>query len=316
VPKSSKSSQRKKTKPKKHAVVAGDTAKEISKSAAIEETPEVEVEKVAYLSADHQAALSAHYERFFGTGLDIIYHEIRSEKVHLDVYIYPPTPDRPFITAATVGMSALPLPQLDSDEADGHGHDEAAEEDRRKTSEHKHDKADRAELIMYLDPNWDFGLNYGFIPLLILKFVARYPHITNTTFGWGLSFSIPEDFVIEGSLLTDVYAESPLLENLDGEIGDFFHLDLPGSTACHIYWLVPITMAECYVKRTDGAAVIRKLLIDSDYFTLDKDRPCFVSEENRAQRRARARAQRLRSKRMPIKSVYSLECIDHPHHHE
>lgn len=316
MPKSSKSAQRKKTKPKKRPGVAGGTAKDASKSAAVDEASEVEAEKVAYLSADHHAALSAHYERYFGTGFDVIYHEIRSEKVHLDVYIYPPTPDRPFITAATVGMSALPLSQLDSDEPDGPGRDEVAEGDRDKTEEHKHDQADRAELIMYLDPNWDFGSNYGFVPLLMLKFIARYPHVTNTAFGWGLSFSIPEDFIIEGSLLTEVYAESPLLENLEGELGDFFHLDLPNSSACHIYWLMPITMAECYVKRTDGVAVIRKLLIDNDCFALDIDRPCLVSEENRAQRRVRARAQRLRAKRMPSKSVYSLECIAHPHHHE
>lgn len=318
MPKSSKSAQRKKTKPKKRTGAAGDAAKAVSKSAVANEAPEIVADKVAYLSAEHQAALSAHYERYFGTGLDVTYHEIRSEKVHLDVYIYPPTPNRPFITAATVGMSALPLCQIESDAPDENGHDQGAKGDGHKSCEHEHEheKADRAELIMYLDPNWDFGSNYGYVPLLLLKFIARYPHVTNTTFGWGLSISIPEEFIIDGSLLTEVYAETPLFENLEGELSDFFHLDLPGSSGCHIYWIVPITMAECYVKRTDGVKVIRKLLIDNDYFAVDIDRPCLVSEENRAQRRARARAQRLRAKRMPSKSVYSLECMAHPHHHE
>lgn len=304
MPKSSKSAKRKSSKSAKRIGIADGAAKEVRKSPAVDEASEID--DMVFLSAGHEAALSEHYERYFGTSLEMIYHEIKSEKIHLDVYIYPPTPDRPFITAATVGMSALPLRQPDSDESDEH--DEA--------DEHKHDKADRAELIMYLDPNWDFGLNYGYVPLLVLKFIAKYPHVTNTTFGLGLSFSIPDDFVIEGSLLTDVYAESPLLENLEGEVSDFFHLDLPGASPCHIYWLVPITMAECYVKRTEGAKVIRELLVENDYFAMDIDRPCLVSEENRAQRRVRARAQRLRAKRLPSKSVYSLECIDHPHHDE
>ncbi len=70
------------------------------------------------------------------------------------------------------------------------------------------------------------------------------------------------------------------------------------------------------MKRTDGPGALNELLIENSYFTLDIDRRCFVSPENRAQRRAREKVQRLRAKRPLSKSVYDLECIACGHHNE
>lgn len=261
---------------------------------------------VAYLTAEHVDKLLEHYERNFGTQYHIMIHEKVSERVHLDTYIYAPTAERPFITAATVGMSALPVIGLEEEkQADGDSHHDGD----------PHNPADRVELIMYLDQNWDFDSNIGLMPIVMQNFIARYPHVSHTDFWQSLSIEYPTDFVIEGSLLTDAYIATPVFENLGGNLEDFIHVNFPDGTACHIYWHTPITMAECYLKRTEGAKELELLLIENDCCVLDIDRQCLVSKENRAQRRAREKAQRLRAKRRPSKSVYDLECTDPDHAH-
>ena len=55
------------------------------------------------------AALLAHYRRYFGEPSHIVIGERISTGVKIQIYLFPPTEGRPFITAATVGMSALPL---------------------------------------------------------------------------------------------------------------------------------------------------------------------------------------------------------------
>jgi len=63
----------------------------------------------AHVTEDYTNALLAHYKTFFGDPSRIVVHEIKSVGVHVDTYIFPPNEDRPFTTAATVGMGARPL---------------------------------------------------------------------------------------------------------------------------------------------------------------------------------------------------------------
>src|ERR1700684_1666061 len=65
--------------------------------------------EVARVPQANAAALLAHYERYFGSPNPVFVHEKESLGVHIDTYFFASTDDRPFITAATVGMSALPL---------------------------------------------------------------------------------------------------------------------------------------------------------------------------------------------------------------
>jgi hypothetical protein len=269
----------------------------------LDEAAESDDAGVAYLDVEHRDALLTHYEHSFGRPFSILYHEKVSEVVHLDTYIYSPTDERPFITAATVGMSAMPLvfkgdPDVEQDQADEHGHRELSN-----------------ELIIYLDQNWDFGSSFGLAPILILNYIARYPHAEKSAIWPGLSFGYSKRPIIEGSLLTDLFLRRPVYENIEGSMSDVEHCDLPGGKYCHLMWLIPITVAECYIKRTEGAEALYHILTENDYFTLDVDRRCFVSTENRAQRRAREKAQRLRAKRSPSKSVFDLECMDNEHDH-
>lgn len=243
------------------------------------------------VSEAHFDALSEHYEKWFGAPNVIIYHERLSEAVHLDTLIYPPTETRPHITAATIGMSSRPVNC-------GHGHKM------------------RAELLMYLKPNWDFGSPIGHIPISLLHYVARYPHAEGDSFNTGYTYEAPYRPIIEGSLLTDLFIRRPVYENMGGEFDDFAKCSLPNGKVCGLNWLIPITMEECYVKRSDGVEALAEILTDNNYFTLDVDRRSFVGSENRHQRRAREKAQRLREKRPPAKGWGELECIAHGYHHE
>jgi hypothetical protein len=264
-------------------------------STANSSSPSKRPGKPKFLGKEHQAALAKHYEKWFGTHHLVLYHERLSEGVHMDTYIYPPTVDRPFITAATMGMSAKRA-------SCGHGADRG--------------HMMRAELLMYLEPNWDFGSNIGGIPAVLLNYIGRYPHVNKDSFNVYYSYEAPARPVVEGSLLTDLFIRKPVLENLDGDMRDFSNCRLPNGEICHLFWLTPITMEECYVKRAEGWGKLEELLIDNSYFTLDVDRQSFVGTENRAQRRARAKVQRLRAKRPPVKGVTNLECIACGQRHE
>lgn len=182
----------------------------------------------------------------------------------------------------------------------------------------------RAELITYLSPDWDFATNIGFIPTILLHYVARYPHVQHDhSLGLGDSFEAPFRPIVEGSLLTDLYVRNPVLENLDVSVQsakesrmgmeEFSHVNFPSGDFCHLFWLIPITLAECYIKQSEGPHALDIILTDNSNFILDIDRPCYVAPENRAQRRAREKVQRLRAKRPPLKSVYDLECMMHGH---
>jgi hypothetical protein len=65
------------------------------------------------------AAIAAHIERYLGP-VSGVYHELISDKVHLDVYVVPPSANFPFYTLVTSGMSDRPMavpPGAPADEA-------------------------------------------------------------------------------------------------------------------------------------------------------------------------------------------------------
>jgi Suppressor of fused protein (SUFU) len=278
--------------------------------------------QAVHITESYADALEAHYKSFFGIPSRIVLHEIRSLCVHVDTYIYPPTEDRPFTTAATVGMSALPLETSMVCAACRAALEAAGTTPQR-----------RSELLMYLDPNWDFEDPAGLYPILMLAYVARAPHIDAHAFGWGMTYGFPRNLVPEGSLLTDAYVMNPIFENAaadddddedddddddeeeeeEEEEEDFATLNMPDGEVCNIFWLIPITRAECYVKRTEGPGALNEILAENEYFLFDLDRKCFVEYENRAQRRARAKAQRRRAKRRPLAPVNELRCMDCGH---
>ncbi len=110
--------------------------------------------------------ICAHIETYVGP-LGSVFHELVSDRVHVDVHVVQPTDKRPWITLITAGMSAMPMTVP-----------EGAEEFRF------------GELCVCLPPDWPLGdeafedeRNYW--PVRLLKSLARLPHDYGTWLGHG-----------------------------------------------------------------------------------------------------------------------------------
>jgi hypothetical protein len=111
-------------------------------------------------------AISAHIEKFAGEP-ETVFHELVSDKVHIDVHFVPPQAGRDFHTLVTSGMSDRPMIVP------------AGCEDRRF-----------AELLLCLPAGWkltqeDFKDERNYWPVRLLRFLARFPHEYETWLGLG-----------------------------------------------------------------------------------------------------------------------------------
>jgi hypothetical protein len=103
-----------------------------------------------------------HIARHVGE-VETVYHEIVSDLVHLDVAMVPATPERPFQTLVTMGMSERPM--------------------RLPDQMRKAGVAARAELVVLLPPEWPATDPEHHWPLGTLKFIARATHQYDTWLG-------------------------------------------------------------------------------------------------------------------------------------
>ena len=110
--------------------------------------------------------ISAHIERHLGP-VETVFHEIVSDKVHIDVHFVKPVPDFPYIRLVTSGMSDLPMMTPDDDQIPKF-----------------------AELMITLPPDWKLGQSdledeNWYWPIRLIKSLARLPHQHATWLGWG-----------------------------------------------------------------------------------------------------------------------------------
>lgn len=113
-------------------------------------------------------AIVEHIERHVGE-IAMVFHEIVSDLVHIDVHHVPPETGREFHTLITTGMSDKPMTVP-----------EGAEEFRF------------AELVLCLPPDWkltreDFADEVNYWPIRLMKELARLPHEYDTWLGSGHS---------------------------------------------------------------------------------------------------------------------------------
>jgi hypothetical protein len=121
------------------------------------------------------AAISEHIERHLGP-VSGVYHELLSDKVHIDVHVVPPSADFPFFALFTSGMSDRPMtvpPGAPTDEAPPY-----------------------AELCILLPSTWNIPADSADVanvfedenvywPIRWLKMLARLPHEYGTWLGFG-----------------------------------------------------------------------------------------------------------------------------------
>lgn len=115
-------------------------------------------------------------------GESFVFHEIASLDIHLDVYVWPPTPERPVWTLVTSGMSDRAM----------------------KMPEHLAEYS-RAELMLTLPGDWPIDqiktlgeeTKYSW-PILVLKNLARLPFAIDGYLSWGTTTQANRE-------LTDTY---------------------------------------------------------------------------------------------------------------
>jgi len=124
--------------------------------------------ELAIGDAESIDAISAHIAKHIGAA-DLVYHEIVSDLVHIDLHVVKPTPKRNFYTIVTSGMSDRPMQVPPGCEA-----------------------YRWAELLICLPPQWPINeskesLNdeNNYWPLRWLKILARMPHEYKTWLGPG-----------------------------------------------------------------------------------------------------------------------------------
>jgi hypothetical protein len=170
--------------------------------------------------------IAAHLHSTLGEGM--VWHEIVSDRVHIDVHFCPPNAQRPFYVLVTSGMSALPM-------------NVPAEHPAR-------DKMQFVELCIVLPPTWRvdqqaFADPRWFWPVRLLKELARLPHDYDTWLSYGHSIpnGDPASPYAPDTKLSGAVIITPALLG-----APFF--SVPGVPPLHIFQVLPVTSSEMDLK--------------------------------------------------------------------
>lgn len=181
-------------------------------------------------------AFDAHVERFLGEDY-LVWHEIGSDTIHLDVYLWRPTAERPFFTFVTSGMSDLPMSVPDGAVRAG--------------------VTDLAELMVCLPADWPvptqgtvpWGDDATYFPVRWLKALARLPCEYGTWLGFGHSVphGDPAKPLTEGTAAVGWLLLPPI--TLPDEARS---LPLPDGRRLDLFALIALTAAELDRKLDQG----------------------------------------------------------------
>lgn len=197
-----------------------------------------EEDKNQFEAASGESAMeeiSDHIEQHIGP-IDMVFHEIVSDQVHIDIHWVKPTKERPFHTLVTSGMSDKPM--TTPEEIEGYEY---------------------AELSICLPEDWkisdeDFKDENNYWPIRWLKFLARFPHEYNTWLGYGHTLpngNPPEPFTTETKLNSVLLLPSIVF-------GEKFHTLTLNNKSIHFYTLIPLHQEELDLKMNKGVESLFK----------------------------------------------------------
>lgn len=174
--------------------------------------------------------ITEHVERYLGP-VSMVFHEIVSDLVHLDVHWIQPTPQRGFHTLFTTGMSDLPMTVPPG-----------AEEFRY------------AETLICLPPEWPIGEQAfedenNYWPVRWLKTLARMPHEYETWLGVG--HTVPNGDPPEPLADNTRFCCALMLPPVLADEG-FDELQLDDEKTVHFLALVPLYREEMEFKLKHG----------------------------------------------------------------
>jgi hypothetical protein len=197
--------------------------------------PEPEPEEVAHADDDR---LMQHLQYHLGPA-GPVWQELDSERVHVDVHVFPPTAGRPFAVLVTSGMSARPM-NVPFGVA------------RRREREY-------AELCMLLPAAWPLAIaaahgapeESAYWPIRLLRELARLPHEQGTWLGVGHAVPHGAPYA-QGLPFTAAVLVRPTRLGATET--------LPGDPPVSLLQVVPLTESELAVKSTEGLEGLMRTL--------------------------------------------------------
>ena len=191
-------------------------------------------------------AIEAHIERWIGKPASV-FHELISDKVHIDVHIVPPSEKFPFYTLVTSGMSDRPM----------------------AAPAEKPDWA-HAELYLCLPPDWvlegeEAKEERFFWPIQALKFLARFPHQYETWLWYGHTIpnGDPAQPVNDFTKLCAFILLTPHCVP-----AEFHELKIDAEKTIRFFALVPMHQDELSLKLRKGAEAFEKAFVDAGHSEL------------------------------------------------
>lgn len=203
--------------------------------------------------------ITEHIEKHIGE-IEMVFHELISNQVHIDVYWVKPTEEYPFHTLVTSGMSDKPMQTPEGIEG-----------------------CQFAELSICLPEDWkiseeDFKDENNFWPVRQLKQLARFPHEFNTWISYGHTIpnGDPAEPYSENTKLNTMLLMPSIIFNLE-----FHTLNLPNKSI-DFYTLIPLYTEEVELKLKKG---VEALFDGFDKFgvsdVVQLDRPITVKKKKR-----------------------------------
>lgn len=196
--------------------------------------PDGEKEWEAPHSEENIEQISAHIENHVGE-VSMVFHEIISDTVHIDVHHVKPTPERPFHTLITSGMSDFPMSVPEDVEAPCY-----------------------LELMVTLPQSWriddkSFEDEKWYWPIRQLKFLARFPHKYDTWLGWGhtLPNGDPATPFADNTLFSGVIVLPSVTVPTE-----FYTLKINDEKTIDFFSIVPLYEEEMNLKLNKGTEVL------------------------------------------------------------
>lgn len=185
----------------------------------------------AFGDVAHIQLVEQHIIKHIGTP-SLVYHEIISDLVHIDIHIVPPRPERDFYTLVTSGMSA-----------------------RAMTTPEGLEEFSYAELSICLPPHWslkheDFKDESNYWPVRLLKMLARMPHEYDTWLGFAHTVpngDPPEPYAPNTKFCCAMLLPSPIGPE------EFWQLKVSPEMDIQFLSIVPLYAEEAAFKLRKGA---------------------------------------------------------------
>lgn len=196
--------------------------------------------------------LDAQCERLLGACPSGLGEIVPTSRFTVTLYPHLPSPDRPWVTLRTAGVSDYPMTVPGGREAQRY-----------------------CELLTYLPPDWEpEGSDRGWWPGRMLKQLGQFVHESSTWFGAGhtVMVSEPGETYAPGTLVSAALLRAP-----DVEEEAFRELAIEG-TSCRFLWAFPVTEAEVNLKLERGTEALVALLEEHDLsHVLDPGRACLIT---------------------------------------